>query len=246
MVADMEQRAQRGGYVLGALAPVAAAPVDIGAKRSFFGKLALLWAPGLARITAMTWVMWVSITFSYYAFFTWIPSLLVASGMTITRSFGYSIAIYLAQIPGYFSAAWMNEKIGRQATIASYMILGGVSAIGLAVAGTDNTVMLAGICLSFFMNGTYAGVYAYTPELFPTEVRATGMGTASSIGRIGAIVSPVLVGWLYPHFGFAGVFGTTTAVLAVGALAVIFMGINTRNRSLEDITAEELAAEPIA
>ena len=246
VVADMEQRAQRGGYVLGALAPVPAAPVDIGAKRSFFGKLALLWAPGLARITAMTWVMWVSITFSYYAFFTWIPSLLVASGMTITRSFGYSIAIYLAQIPGYFSAAWMNEKIGRQATIASYMILGGVSAIGLAVAGTDSTVMLAGICLSFFMNGTYAGVYAYTPELFPTEVRATGMGTASSIGRIGAIVSPVLVGWLYPHFGFAGVFGTTTAVLAVGALAVIFMGINTRNRSLEDITAEELAAEPTA
>ena len=106
--------------------------------------------------------------------------------------------------------------------------------------------MLAGICLSFFMNGTYAGVYAYTPELFPTEVRATGMGTASSIGRIGAIVSPVLVGWLYPHFGFAGVFGTTTAVLVVGALAVIFMGINTRNRSLEDITAEELVAEPTA
>ena len=240
IVTKMEQRAERAGHVLPAPVTVAAQPVDIGADRSFFGKLALLWAPGLARITAMTWVMWVSITFSYYAFFTWIPSLLVASGMTITRSFGYSIAIYLAQIPGYFSAAYMNEKIGRQKTIASYMILGGVSAIGLAVAGTDHTVMLAGICLSFFMNGTYAGVYAYTPELFPTEIRATGMGTASSVGRIGAIVSPILVGWLYPHFGFAGVFGTTTVVLLIGALSVITMGIQTRNRSLEDISAEEL------
>lgn len=243
VVAGMERRAELAGHVLGVVPAMVAAPVDIGATRSFFGKLALLWAPGLARITAMTWVMWVSITFSYYAFFTWIPSLLVASGMTITRSFGYSIAIYLAQIPGYFSAAYMNERIGRQATIASYMILGGISAIGLAIAGTDQTVMLAGICLSFFMNGTYAGVYAYTPELFPTEVRATGMGTASSVGRIGAIVSPILVGWLYPNFGFAGVFGTTTVVLLIGATAVIFMGIQTRGRSLEDITAEELASE---
>ncbi len=243
VVAGMERRAERAGHVLGVVPANTAATVDIGGERSFFGKLALLWAPGLARITAMTWVMWVSITFSYYAFFTWIPSLLVASGMTITRSFGYSIAIYLAQIPGYFSAAYMNERIGRQATIASYMILGGISAIGLAIAGTDQTVMLAGICLSFFMNGTYAGVYAYTPELFPTEVRATGMGTASSVGRIGAIVSPILVGWLYPNFGFAGVFGTTTVVLLIGATAVIFMGIQTRGRSLEDITAEELASE---
>jgi MFS family permease len=63
------------------------------------------------------------------------------------------------------------------------------------------------------MNGTYGGIYAYTPEIFPTEVRATGVGTASSIGRIGAIVSPILVGWLYPNFGFAGVFGMTTVVL---------------------------------
>jgi MFS transporter, putative metabolite:H+ symporter len=51
----------------------------------------------------------------------------------------------------------------------------------------------------------------------------------------------MLVGWLYPNFGFAGVFGTTTVVLLTGALAVIFMGIPTRNRSLEDITAQELS-----
>ena len=76
-----------------------------------------------------------------------------------------------------------------------------------------------------------------------TAVRATGSGTASSIGRLGAIASPLLVGWLYPRFGFAGVFGTTTVVLLLGALAVMVMGIPTRNRSLEDITAEELSPE---
>jgi putative MFS transporter len=104
--------------------------------------------------------------------------------------------------------------------------------------------MLAGICLSFFMNGTYAGVYAYTAEVFPTAVRTTGAGTASAIGRIGAIVSPILVGYLYPISGFAGVFGATTVVLLLGALAVVVMGVPTRGRSLEDIAAGE--AEDVA
>ena len=121
--------------------------------------------------------------------------------MSMTKSFGYSLAIYCAQVPGYFSAAWFNEKIGRQATIASYMLLG-ARALGLALAKTDGQIMLAGIIMSFFMNGTYAGVYAYTAEVFPTAVRTTGAGLASAIGRLGAIASPVLVGYLYPKFGF--------------------------------------------
>ncbi len=240
VVARMEDSARRAGHVLPRPAPVPTGAAALPPAGSVLGQLAALWRPGLARITAMSWIMWLSITFSYYAFFTWIPSLLVESGMTITKSFGYSIAIFAAQIPGYFSAAWLNERIGRQATIASYMILGGVSAVALALGHSDAAITAAGISLSFFMNGTYAGIYAYTPEIFPTAVRATGMGTASSVGRIGAIASPVLVGWLYPNFGFAGVFGTTTAVLLAGALAVMIMGVSTRDRSLEEISAGEL------
>ena len=150
----------------------------------------------------MTWIMWLSITFSYYSFFVWIPPAGRESGMSMTKSFGYSLAIYCAQVPGYFSAAWFNEKIGRQATIASHMLLGGAGALGLALAKTDGQIMLAGIIMSFFMNGTYAGVYAYTAEVFPTAVRTTGAGLASAIGRLGAIAPPVLVGYLYPKFGF--------------------------------------------
>jgi nitrate/nitrite transporter NarK len=101
-------------------------------------------------------------------------------------------------------------------------------------------IMVSGILLSFFMNGTYAGVYAYTPEVFPTDVRATGTGLASSIGRLGAIAAPILVGYVYPLLGFAGVFGATTLVLLTGAIAVVLMGVPTRGRSLEDIAAGQV------
>jgi putative MFS transporter len=163
--------------------------------------------------------------------------------MTITRSFSYSLVMYLGQIPGYFSGAWLNEKLGRQATIASYMVLGGISALGLAITHSDTGIMISGVCLSFFMNGTYAGVYAYTPEVFPTDVRTTGSGIASAIGRLGAIAAPILVGYVYPLLGFAGVFGATTLVLLIGALSVVLMGVPTRGRSLEEIASAQLKAK---
>ncbi|MNT56685.1 putative niacin/nicotinamide transporter NaiP [compost metagenome] len=96
--------------------------------------------------------------------------------------------------------------------------------------------------LSFFINGVAAGEYAYTPEVFPTRIRATGVGTASAIGRIGGIAAPILVGAVYPIGGFAGVFGMTTVILFIGALSVLVLGIPTKNRSLEEIEAEEFAA----
>ncbi|WP_298271321.1 MFS transporter [uncultured Bradyrhizobium sp.] len=219
-------------------APIAEPALPAVSSGTLLGNFAALLAGRQARITTMTWIMWLSITFSYYSFFVWIPGLLVQNGMSITKSFGYSLAMYCAQVPGYFTAAFFNERIGRQATIASYMLLGGVSALGLAFAKSDAEIMTAGLLLSFFMNGTYAGVYAYTAEVFPTSIRTTGAGLASAIGRIGAIAAPILVGYLYPNFGFAGVFGVTTSVLLIGALTVVLMGVPTRGRSLEEIASK--------
>lgn len=104
-------------------------------------------------------------------------------------------------------------------------------------------ITAAGVCLSFFMNGAFAGVYAYTPEVFPTAVRTTGTGSSSSFGRIGSVSAPILVGLVYPAFGFFGVFAMTTAVLLAGACVVFFLGIETRNRSLEDIEASGAQAD---
>src|SRR5258707_4972951 len=209
--------------------------LPISAKGNALQNVLTLWSPRLARTTAVSWLMWFSVAFAYYSFFSWIPSLLLKEGLTMTKSFGYSIAIYGAQIPGYFSAAWLNERLGRKGVVASYMLLGGIAAITLAFSHTGLQIMAAGILLSFFMNGAFAGVYAYTPEVFPTAVRATGTGSSSSFGRIGSVSAPILVGLVYPVLGFPGVFAMTTTVLLVGACVVFFLGIETRNRSLEDI-----------
>jgi putative MFS transporter len=201
--------------------------------------LKVLWTRPLASTTAMIWVFWISITFCAYAFLTWIPGLLVQSGLTMAKSFSYTIAIYLAQIPGYYCGAFCNEKLGRKRSIVSFMLLACLAAIWLSTAKDAHTMLFASIALSFAMNGVVSGQYAYTPEVFPTEVRATGMGAASAFGRIGAIATPMLVGYIFPLFGFAGVFGMTTAVLAIGGLVVLIFGKETRGLSLEAIALDE-------
>ncbi|WP_245645146.1 MFS transporter [Pseudonocardia acaciae] len=224
--------------------PADAVPADPVAERpaSAAAALARLWRGALARQTATTWALWFSITFAYYGFFTFIPSLLVQQGLTITKSFGYSIAIYLAQIPGYYSAAFVSERFDRKWTIGGYLVGGALSALGLATASSNGQLLAFGILLSFFMNGTYACLYSYTPEVYPTAIRATGMGAASAFGRVGGILSPIIIGTAYSGLGFFGVFALTCAVLTVGVLAVLVLGVSTKGRTLEDITAQTTAS----
>ncbi|MFD7919963.1 MFS transporter [Streptomyces sp. NPDC059740] len=235
VVADLERRVEAStGRPLppvpeqAAVAPAAEQP-PLGPGAA----LRHLWSRPMARRTATTWLIWFVITFAYYGFFSWIPTLLVQQGITVTRSFSFSIVIYLAQIPGYFSAAWLCERIDRKNTIAVYLAGSAAAAYWLSQTHTPTAITLAGAVLSFFLNGTYAGVYSYTPEVFPTFIRATGTGYASGFGRIGSITAPLIIGALATSLGFAGVFGLTTAVLAAGVVGTLVFALPTANRSLE-------------
>ena len=244
VVADIEEQVRRATKVpLPAVDPHHA---DEPEPESFsLGKaLKFLWGPRMWRITSVTWLIWFVITFSYYGFFSWIPTLLVQKGLTVTTSFTYSLVIYIAQIPGYFSAAVLNEKLDRKFTIALYLGGSAVSAFWLSQMTDPPWIMAAGVFLSFFLNGTYAGVYAYTPEVFPTWLRATGVGLSSSFGRIGSIIAPLIIGVFATRWGFAGVFGMTTTVLAIGIACTLLFAVRTAGRSLEDITMQELRSVP--
>ncbi|MEO3867570.1 MFS transporter [Nonomuraea sp. B12E4] len=237
VVADLERRVERAtGRPLPPVPDTAVAPATRTPKVNLLSALRFLWSPVMARRTAVIWLIWFVITFSYYGFFSWIPTLLVQRGITVTKSFEFSIIIYLAQIPGYFSAAWLSERLDRKNTIAIYLAGSAVSAFWLSQMDSPVAITIAGAVLSFFLNGTYAGVYSYTPEVFPTWVRATGTGLSSAFGRVGSILAPSIIGLSEASLGFGGVFGLTTAVLAAGVICVLVFGLATAGRSLEELT----------
>ncbi|MFD3494055.1 MFS transporter [Streptomyces sp. NPDC058690] len=240
VVADIERQVRKAtGKPLPPVVTEESAPSTAVASRPVPGlpaALRYLWSGEMARRTAVTWLIWFVITFAYYGFFSWIPTLLVQRGITVTKSFEFSIIIYLAQIPGYFSAAWLSERLDRKNVIALYLTGSAVSAFWLSQTTTPVSITLAGVVLSFFLNGTYAGVYSYTPEVFPTWIRATGTGMSSAFGRVGSILAPTIIGVSAAGFGFVGVFGLTTGVLAIGVICTLLFGVSTAGRSLEDLT----------
>jgi putative MFS transporter len=202
--------------------------------------LKALLSSGLRKTTITSWVYWFVAIFTYYGFFTWIPSLLVKQGFDISKSFLFSILIYLAQIPGYYSAAFVSERIERKWTIVIYLAGGAVGALGLAFSSTSTQILVWGIVLSFFMNGNAALEYSYTSEIYPTMIRTTGLGVASAVGRIGGITAPIVIGFSYSNVGFGGVFTMLLILLVLGAVVVAVFGQRTTGRSLETIGQETI------
>ena len=205
--------------------------------RSALSRFAELWSLPYRRRTVMLWVLWFTIVYSYYGIFTWMPTLLSEAGRDLTKSFGYVLIITLAQIPGYFSAAYLVEKLGRKWTLASYLFLTAVGAFFFRNAGTESMVLFWGCFLSFFNLGAWGVVYTYTPEMYPTRVRGTGTGWAAACGRSGGVVAPLVVGQMLGSWGvgYETIFLMFSAVLLVGAINVALLGEETKGKTLEQI-----------
>ena len=197
-----------------------------------------LFGPLLRRRTAMLWILWFSMAYSYYGIFIWLPTLLIGQGYDETQSFRFILLITLAQVPGYFTAAYLVEKIGRRATLAPFMILCAVASYFFGSAASGSQIIVWGCLVSFFNLGAWGVTYGYTPELYPTPLRATGSGWAAAFGRVGAFAAQPMVGLLIGILGagFHAVFAMFAGVLAAGALGVILLGEETRGRSLEEIS----------
>ncbi len=185
-------------------------------------RLGDLFAPALRPRTVAIWVVWVTVNFSYYGAFIWLPSLLVEAGYPLVRSFGFTLLITLAQLPGYAASAYLVEKWGRRLTLAVFLLGSAIAAVFFgfgAVSGSVGQILTFGALMSFFNLGAWGALYAVTPELYPTPLRATGAGWAAGIGRIASIVAPLSVPPLVSLGGPPVVFAVFSAVFLVAAVA---------------------------
>jgi len=186
-------------------------------------RVSALWAPALRARTASLWVLWFCVNFSYYGAFIWIPTILVAQGYDLVRSFGFTLIITLAQLPGYAVAAWLIEAWGRRATLATFLAGSAVSAVLFGTATGEVAVIVAGMALSFFNLGAWGALYAATPETYPTALRATGSGWAAGVGRIASILAPLAVPPLLGIGGAPLLFVVFAVFFAVAVVAALFL-----------------------
>jgi putative MFS transporter len=192
-----------------------------------------LFGARLRRRTLSLWIVWFCVNFAYYGAFIWLPTLLVAQGFSLVRSFEYTLLITLAQLPGYAVSAWLVERWGRRVTLAVFLAGSAVSAGLFGTADDVTTILVFGAVMSFSNLGAWGALYAVTPELYPTRVRATGAGSAAGFGRLASIVAPLCVPPLLALGGVALPFGVFAAVFALAAAAALTLP-DLRGAALED------------
>ncbi|MFD2238023.1 MFS transporter [Aureimonas populi] len=193
--------------------------------------IAALFSPDLRRRTIFLMLAWFLISMSYYGIFVYLPVQLAGQGFGFLRGEMFLVIIALAQLPGYALAAYGVEKWGRKPTLIGFLLLSAAGCLAYGLGQTAGIVVAATLLMSFALLGTWGAIYAFTPEVYPTSLRASGMGSAGAVARLGGLAAPSIVAPL-----MAASFGLSlmafSGLLAVAALFVFLIDVETRNRGL--------------
>lgn len=196
-------------------------------------RLGDLFASGRALATVL---LWIAFFFAFLVLVTnsaWSPTLLGSAGVPIASA-AVAMAIFnFGSLFGTGAAGWLLARLG---TVAVLPVSIALSALAYALVGLSAPSMAA-VATFQGLFGVFAGcassaLIALAALVYPTEVRATGVGWAMAAGRSGSFVGPLVVGGLVgAHWAVPAVFSTVGALVVLGALAALALGIRERGRA---------------
>jgi len=171
-----------------------------------------------------TWLLWISYFFTLmvvYILINWLPSLLVGQGFSANHASWVMFALQIGAAIGTLALGMLMERLPAwcMATLVYLGIL--VALAGLGLADNLGAMLLAGFVAGFFATGGQCVLYALTPCFYPVRMRATGVGAAVAVGRLGAMSGPLVAGQMLAlGAGSAGVLLVSAPGIVVAALAL--------------------------
>lgn len=237
-IREMEASAERHGVRLAE--PKLAVRADVKPTRP-----SELFSPQYRRRTALAWLQWFCAYFVVYGYGTWLPSLYVRLGhLPPQQSLLVTAVSSLIGVGVTYSIAWFLDGIGRRPVftfgfgLATAGALIGFAIVSLTHVSSWVPLFVAALVMGMGGNINAAGVYVYTPELYPTRMRGLGTAVASSMNRVASFISPLLVGVLLNATGgLSTVFLMFAVVSAIGLVTMWRLGIETRQKLLEEIAS---------
>ncbi|XP_025092946.1 synaptic vesicle 2-related protein-like isoform X3 [Pomacea canaliculata] len=221
------------------------------------GRVMDLLKPEMRFTTVLLWIIWLVCAFSYYGIVLLTTALFESPDgchgtdvkfnpdpacflecKTLTKD-DYKDLTWttLAEFPGLFLTAFLLEKIGRKYTMA---IEFGIFSLFVFLVNICTTRALLTVFLFVsraFISGAFQGAYIYTPEFYPTSMRAMGLGTCSGMARIGAIVTPFVAQVLLKVSAYVAIslYGVMCLIATVASLLLPY---ETKGREMKDITQQ--------
>ncbi len=187
--------------------------------------IAALLAPDFRRDTLALWGAFFSCLLAVYLGFNWVPSMLTGAGLSPTVGSAGITAFNLGGVAGAIAGAWAFARIGSRKTMI--VMAAGAAAGALLLRSTpigptsDPTSIVAILGLTGgLINAVQTTMYALATQIYPTAVRATGVGTAASIGRVGGILSSFAGAWTLETGGAPLFFALLSAAMIATALSL--------------------------
>ena len=197
-----------------------------------------LLGPVYRRRTLVVWLLWACAFLVANSLNNWMPTLYrTVYGLGLPQALRAASLNNVAQVALLLVCAFVIDRIGRRNWMVAAFAVGAALLAVLSVASTGVAAVMVLATLSYGVIGSCnAVVYLYTPEIYPTRMRAIGTGLATSWLRLASAVGPTLVGFMVGEGGIGAVFALFAAVAVIGALAATQM-IETRGRQLEEIAS---------
>ena len=193
-------------------------------------------------LTGMIWLLFCTVLLVYYAALSWMPSILRAQGMGDVAAFAGTTVMNAVGILGVLTSVLLVERVGRKWVIGVSAPLASLALVVFAlVLGVPAAAITMIAVFGFLILMVIPVLYAYVSELYPTQLRASGFGWASSASRVVTGFTPLIFGsLLWPVLGLPLTFGALAVVVLVAVLWMAAVGPETRGRELDRIATDEV------
>lgn len=235
--AVMQRIEAEAGVVTSSASQVAKAPIANGAPPPWV-PITILFSPTVIRRTLLAVILNVTCLFGSYSITGWMPTFFVSQGMSVSKSLGFNAAMMAGYVAGPLFYTFVGDRLSRRWAIVMFGTLSAIFAAIYPFLSDPTYIVICGFFLvatvaSFLVTGLGA-----TPEFFPTEYRFRGGGVAQTAGRIGLILSPFVILWLFNTYGIGGVIGAISGMYVIVTLLMIVAGIDTNKKTVESLGTE--------
>ncbi len=229
----IEREVGRGGRELPPVVPVP--PTVIGK-----GTLRELLSGQYRKRTIVMWLIWTCIGFVSWPLTTWLPSIFrTVYKVPVETALTYGlITTSGAIIAGTLTCALLIDPVGRRRWFTMAFAVAAAATLVMGLTGAPSVIMavaLAAVTM-FFISSMNLAIYVYTPELYPTRLRAVGVSFCSAWSRTAGMIAPTVIGWWLSNGGLASVFLVMGGFCLLGAVVTFLFAEETRRRVLEEVS----------
>jgi MFS transporter, putative metabolite:H+ symporter len=229
----IEAQASRGGQVaLPPVVPVPSAPTRETRWRELFRGI-------YRRRTLTVWVIWFTSYFATYGLTTWLPSLYASVfKLPLQQSLRYALITQVCGLLSTLACALLIDRTGRKPWFTGAFFAGGILMLVLWQVGATSAlqVLVLGTIGWMSFNSIALGLYLYSPEIYPTRMRALGSSVGTAWLRVASAIGPAVMGLVVARASLATAFLLIGAVLLVGGVVTALFAVETRGRPLEEIS----------